>query len=127
MYVFESEPPTIADVVQEGHLRLAVLLDLIDDELAARRPVAPRLAQLRQEYDSHAQRQEQVLAVHRPEVLDRHRHSHDRMRALLARLGAEHDSGADIVPTLRQVVHLFTSHLMPEDAVFRTLGDPSAP
>lgn len=127
-----DQPPSsrsIAEMIQEDHLRLAVLLDTIDDELAAMQPLAPRLAQLRIEYDRHALCEEEALAEHHPDQLDSHRRGHDRMRALLGRLSAEHDSGGDIRATLDQVVRLFTADLLPADAVFRTplfAGKPSA-
>lgn len=111
----------IADEIREDHLRLAVLLDLIEDNLAAGQPVGARLAQLRMEFDRHAHREEEVLAQYHPALLDSHRHDHDRMRLLLAQLSASHDGGRDIGAMLDQIVGVFTSQLMPADRVFASL------
>ena len=117
-------PQTVADMVQEAHLRLAVLLDLIDDEMAAGRSVVARLAQLRMEYDRHALGQEQVLSLHLPHLLDQHRRGHDRMRALLARMSTEYASGEDVRATRDQVLALFTDRLLPDDMVFKSVLSP---
>lgn len=113
-----DQPRSIAEMIQEDHLRLAVLLDTIEDELAANMAVGPRLAQLRIEYDRHAICEESALAEHQPGQLSDHRRGHDRMRALLGRLSDIHDSGDDIRATLDQVVGLFTADLLPADAIF---------
>lgn len=120
-------PQTVVDMVQEAHLRLAVLLDLIDDEMAVGLSVAPRLAQLRMEYDRHALGQEQVLSLHLPHLLDQHRRGHDRMRALLARMSTEYASGGDIRPIRDQVLALFTDRLMPDDLVFKGMMSAAPP
>lgn len=125
-----TAPPFASDelveAIREDHLRLAVLLDLIEDELAAAKPVAGRLAQLRVEYDRHAIREEEALAQFLPAQLDSHRHGHDRMRALLSQLSAAHDGGRDIGELLNQVVGMFTNQLIPADAVFIAAPTPSA-
>lgn len=115
-------PPTvsleIAESIREDHLRLAVVLDLIQDDMAAAQPVGARLAQLRMEFERHANAEEDVLARLDPEALEAHRRGHDRMRALLRTLTAQHDGGHDIGGLLAQVVELFTGQLMPADKVF---------
>ena len=110
--------PPIAEAIREDHLRLAVLLDLIQDGLAAARPVGPRLAQLRMEFERHANREEEVLARFDPETLESHRRGHDRMRVLLHSVSARYDGGHDIGEALAQVVGMFTGQLMPADDVF---------
>lgn len=117
---------TAVETVQEGRLRLAVLLDLIDDRLEVAAPVGAHLSRLRMEYERHARHQERVLAHHRPHLVDGHRRAHDHMRALLGRLGAEHACGGDIRPTLRQVVEVFAGHLFPADAVFTTIEETTS-
>lgn len=113
---FASE--NLAEAIRESHLRLAVLLDLIEDELAAAKPLAGRLTQLRMEYDRHAIREEEALARLHPGLLENHRQSHNSMRMLLNRLSAAHDGGRDISDMLRQVVAMFVGQLMPEDTIF---------
>lgn len=116
-----------AEMIREDHLRLAVLLDLIEDELAAGKPLAGRLAQLRNMFDRYAIREEEALAHSRPALLDSHRQGHEHMRALLGQLSDAHDSGDDISGLLDQVVRMFTGRLMPADAVFTApMTAPSA-
>lgn len=118
--------PALMDEIREDHLRLAVLLDLIQDNLAASQPVGARLAQLRMEFDRHAHREEEALATYHPTLLESHRRGHDRMRLLLTQLSAGHDGGRDIGAMLGQIVGLFTGQLMPADQVFASLSS-SAP
>lgn len=122
-------PPTvsshIAETIREDHLRLAVLLDLIQDDMAAAQPVGPRLAQLRMEFERHANREEEVLARFEPETLESHRRGHDRMRILLHSVSARYDGGHDIGELLAQVVGMFTGQLMPADGVFTGPTTPS--
>lgn len=113
-----SASEDFAEMIREDHLRLAVLLDLIEDELAAGKPLAGRLAQLRNMFDRYAIREEEALTHSRPTLLDSHRQGHEQMRALLGQLSAAHDSGHDIGDLLNQVVRTFTGRLMPADAVF---------
>lgn len=117
----------LAETIREDHLRLAVLLDLIEDELAAAKPLSGRLAQLRTEYDRHAIREEDALARLHPGLLESHRQRHNSMRMLLIQLSAAHDGGRDISDMLRQVVGMFVGQLMPADTIF-TSGEqrPSA-
>lgn len=115
----------IAEMIREDHLRLAVLLDLIEDDLAEAKPLAGRLAQLRSEYDRHTIREEDALARFHPTLLDSHRRGHDHMRALLWRLSTAHDGGHDIAELLRQVVGTFTTQLIPEDWVLTQAGTSS--
>lgn len=123
MAVPPTVSPAVADSIREDHLRLAVLLDTIQDELAAAQPVSGRLAQLRMEFEHHATHEEEVLARLYPDFLDDHRRGHDRMRALLRSLSALYDGGHDIRPMMIQVVETFTSQLMPADRVFAELSD----
>lgn len=117
----------LAETIREDHLRLAVLLDLIEDELAAAKPLSGRLAQLRTEYDRHAIREEDALARLHPSLLESHRQRHNSMRMLLSQLSAAHDGGRDIGEMLRQVVSMFVGQLMPADRVFtRCEQRPSA-
>lgn len=108
----------LAETIREDHLRLAVLLDMIEDELAAAKPLSGRLAQLRTEYDSHAIREEEALARLYPDLLESHRQRHNNMRVMLTQLSAAHDGGRDIGDMLRQVVGIFVGQLMPADAIF---------
>ena len=113
-----NQPDTSLEHIQEDHLRLAVLLDQIDDDLDAGLPVGGRIALLRAEFEQHSVREEAALA----EIADadhvEHRRGHDRMRALLRDLAEAHDEGADIRPLLAQVLRLFTDQLLPADEVF---------
>ncbi|MGE5515642.1 MAG: hemerythrin domain-containing protein [Bacteroidota bacterium] len=124
-----TAPENFAEMIREDHLRLAVLLDLIEDELAAGKPLAGRLAQLRNMFDRYAIREEEALTRSRPALLDSHRQGHEHMRALLGQLSDAHDSGGDIGGLLDQVVHMFTGRLMPADAVFTApaTGPSAAP
>lgn len=116
----------VAEMVREDHLRIAVLLDTIEDELAESKPVSERIAQLCVEYDAHAIREELALAQFHPDLLEPHRLGHDRMRALLGQLSAADGRGGDIAPLLAQVVGMFTGLLMPADTVFTAERRPSA-
>ncbi|MGE5477330.1 MAG: hemerythrin domain-containing protein [Bacteroidales bacterium] len=116
----------MAEMVREDHLRIAVLLDTIEDELAESKPISEKIAELRMEYDAHAIREEQALAAFHPDLLEPHRLGHDRMRALLGQLSVVHDYGGDIAPLLAQVVGMFTGQLMPADTVFTARPRPSA-
>jgi hypothetical protein len=113
---------SVMDMVQEDHLRLAFLFNLLEDELDAGTPVAPRLAELCFEYSCHAQREERALATHCPDLLAEHRLGHQRMTALLAAISADYNRGANIRPALEQVEVLFTSQLTPADAVFQGMS-----
>lgn len=126
MTVPPTVSPDVAETIREDHLRLAVLLDQIQDDMAAAQPVGPRLAQLRMEFERHANREEEVLARVQPETLESHRRGHDRMRILLHNVTARYDGGHDIGELLDQVVGMFTGQLMPADGVFITLAPPSA-
>ena len=112
------QPDTSLDHIQEDHLRLAVLLDQIDDDLDAGLPVGGRIALLSEEFEQHSVREEAAL----DEIADadhaEHRKGHDRMRALLRELAETHDAGADIRPLLVQVLRLFTDQLLPADEIF---------
>lgn len=122
-----QQPPSseiVVELVQEAHLRLAVLLDQIDDEMAAGLPVTLRLAQLCLEYDRHTQGQERMLDQYLPHLLEQHRNGHDLMRDLLARMRTDYALGHDIRPVRNQVLALFADRLMPDDTVFKSL--PSA-
>lgn len=110
--------PDIAEAIREDHLRLAVLLDQIQDDIAAGQPAGPRLAQLRMEFERHANRKEEVLAHFPTEAQERRRRGHDRMRALLHSLSARYEGGHDISGMLEQVVALFTGQLLPADTIF---------
>ncbi|MCR6632528.1 MAG: hypothetical protein NVV74_22165 [Magnetospirillum sp.] len=114
-------PRTVAEMVEEDHLHLAFLLDLLEDELSAGQPVAGRLAQLRRDFGRHAIRTQQVLERHRPELLEDLRLGHERMSALLLRMSAELVNGVDIQPTLDQILALFTGQLLPANKVFKEM------
>lgn len=104
--------------INEGHLRLAVLLDLIEDDLAADVPLDEKIAALRLEFEEQTAEEEDILARHAPASLAGHRHGHDRMKELLRRLASDYESGADIRPTIKQVLALFTQEVLPADVVF---------
>ncbi|MBC7951941.1 MAG: hypothetical protein H7Z12_09030 [Rhodospirillaceae bacterium] len=109
---------TIEDEIQEDHLRLAVLLDQIEDDLDERLPAGGRIAQLVLEFEQHAVREEKALAGIANADHAEHRQGHDRMRALLRQLAEDYDNGADIRPNLHAVLRLFTDQLLPADAIF---------
>ena len=106
------------DDIQEDHLRLAVLLDQIDDDLDSGLPVGGRIALLRAEFEHHSKREEAALAKIATADHVEHRKGHDRMRGLLQNLAETHDAKGDIRPLLAQVLRLFTDQLLPADEVF---------
>lgn len=106
----------IAETIREDHLRIAVLLDTIQDELQELRPVNGALAELRAEYERHTLHEERALAQWHPALLDSHVRDHANMHALLNRLSSDHERGCDIGDLLHQVVGMFTDRLMPADA-----------
>jgi len=113
-----NQPAANLDAIQEDHLRLAVLLDLIDDDLDAGLPVGGRIALLTAEFEQHSRREEAALALIATADHVEHRKGHDRMRALLCELAETHDAGGNIRPLLVQVLRLFTDQLLPADEVF---------
>ncbi|MBC7906174.1 MAG: hypothetical protein H7Y60_05425 [Rhodospirillaceae bacterium] len=109
---------TFEDEIQEDHLRLAVLLDQIEDDLDEHLPVGGRIAQLTAEFEQHAMREERALAGIANADHAEHKGGHDRMRELLRQLAKDYDGGADIRPNLHAVLRLFTDQLLPADAIF---------
>lgn len=108
----------IEDEIQEDHLRLAVLLDQIEDDLDDHVPADDRIARLTLEFEQHAVREERALAAIANADLEGHKRGHDRMRELLHQLAVEYGHGADIRPKLHAVLRLFTDELLPADAIF---------
>lgn len=108
----------IAEEIREDHLRLAVMLDLIGDDLADKLPVGGYIAALIQEFEHHARRKEQALSAIADGEHAEYRRGHDDMRALLHHLAQDYEAGTDIRPNLAEVLRLFTDRLMPADAVF---------
>lgn len=115
----ESKPAeNLEEDIQEDHLRLAILLDQIEDDLADHVPAGERIAELMDEFEQHALLEERALdGINHADCIA-HRHGHDCMRVLLQQLTLDYQAGADIRPNLAAVLRLFTDELLPADAIF---------
>jgi hypothetical protein len=109
------QPSPCREDIQEGHLRLAVLLDQIGDRLEAGLPLGGRIALLAAEFDHHARHKEAALANAASAGHSWHCPGYDTMRRLLERLAAAHFAGGDIRPLLDEVQRLFVEHLLPAE------------
>lgn len=106
------------EMIREEHLRIAVMLDTITDGWKDSQPVGAMIIDLVEEFDRHVVIEEGVLSQAAPQLLDKHRNGHDRMSVLLHRLMAANEAGANIAPVLDDILALFTTTIMPDDAVF---------